>query len=362
MKILFIDAFTGFGGAQRFNASLLEEFTRLSHTTCVVCRKKAQFRTLYSGKTYTLPFLGDLDIFSFIGLLFIMLREKPDIIHTHSHHDHWLGAMAARILRIPVIHTRHVAFPMKPTLLRRIMYSLLTDCICAVSEYTKKMLLDTFSSVKKFDTAKVVTVPCVFVTRKTPTQGIFRRDLQCGDKKIINYIARIVEGKGHLYFIDAIQRITAKRKDYIGVIVGDGPLRSTIEAYCNEKNMKEHIRFAGFRNDMENVYADSYLTVIASESESLSFTAMDSLYHGVPVVASNVGGIPEVVTHGKTGLLFPVGSVDALAASLESLLNSDEPYATMKKNCHDYRSALDSAPHSAHSFIEVYKKVQRRKA
>lgn len=360
MKILFIDAFTGFGGAQRFNASLLQEFTRVGHTTIVVCRKKALFRSLYSGKTYTLPFLGDLDIFSFIGLFFIIVRERPDIVHTHSHHDHWLGAVVARLLRIPVVHTRHVAFPMKPTVIRKIMYISWADCVCAVSEYTRQMFMKTFSNVKRFNPESVITVPCYYVTKRTPDKGRFSKEVTAGNKKIINYIARIVEGKGHFYFIDALQRVVQQHTDIVGVIVGDGPLRSAVEAYCKEKNMSAHICFTGFRSDVENVYADSYLTVIASEAESLSFTAMDSLYHGVPVVASNVGGIPEVVTHEKTGLLFPVGSVDALVTAIETLLDSKELYESMKKNCIDYHNAIETAPHSALTFLEIYGRLQRR--
>ncbi len=361
MKILFIDAFHGFGGAQVFNASLLREFQNFGHTTVLICRKKSRLLTMYSGKYFTLPFLGDLDIFSFIGIVVILVREKPDIVHTHSHHDHWLGALAARLCHIPVVHTRHVAFSIKLTLIARVMFDKCADRIITVSNYTKTKLLETFSHLSSFDVSKVVTVPCIQVTKRTPVIGKFRKDIECGEKKIINYIARMVPGKGHCYFIDALECVCHTHTDIVAVFVGDGPMYEEIQHMVHDKKLTNYIRFAGFRNDMENIYADSYLSVIASENESLSFTAMDSLYHGIPVIASDVGGIPEVVTSHENGILFPVGDSKKLAQIIDTLLTQESFYLELKEKCNRYREKIDSEPHSAQKFIIEYEKIIGRK-
>jgi len=336
----------------------MDDLKTKGHSIVLIGKYRCKLLCEYSGKKYSLPFLGDADLITLFSILFILIYERPDVIHTHSHHDHWLGGLAAKILNIPVVHTRHVAYSMKPTLLRRIMFSSLADVIITVSEYTRQQLLNTFKTIRSFDNSKVITVPSYSVTKQKAVQGLLRHEIMCPSKKIIACIGRFVEGKGQSYLIDILPELIKKHSDVCVVFAGDGPLKDDLEYRCRKEGLP--VYFLGFRSDLQTIFADSYLSVVPSDFESLSFAAMDSLYHTVPVVASDVGGIPEVVENGKTGILFPSGDKKEFITAIDTLLTDTQLYDRMKKACSIVKRKIDEADGN-NAVIAVYKKALEKK-
>jgi glycosyltransferase involved in cell wall biosynthesis len=108
------------------------------------------------------------------------------------------------------------------------------------------------------------------------------------------------------------------------VLVGDGPLRSALEALVEQLGLRDRVTFLGDRHDIPAVLAALDISVSSSSSESLSNVIMESMAAGIPVVASNVGGNPELVENGKTGFLFCSGDEEQFAAALETLVAQPE--------------------------------------
>ena len=107
-------------------------------------------------------------------------------------------------------------------------------------------------------------------------------------------------------------------------LVGDGPERKRIHGLVQTFGLDDCVQFLGERTDLPNVLRDADLFLLPSESESFGLAALEAMSCGVPVIASRVGGVPEVVVDGETGLLAPVGDVAAMAAHVVRLL-ADAP-------------------------------------
>ena len=114
-----------------------------------------------------------------------------------------------------------------------------------------------------------------------------------------------------------------RTRDAVLVLVGDGPDRAPVEALSGALGVRDSVAFAGERRSLGDLFAHADLFLLPSEQESFGLAALESLASGVPVVASEVGGVPEVVTHGETGWLVPAGNPRAMAAAVLSLL--DDP-------------------------------------
>lgn len=113
------------------------------------------------------------------------------------------------------------------------------------------------------------------------------------------------------------------------VLLGDGPERPAVEAFIAALKLTAHVRFLGERPDVAPMLQQSTVFLLPSQVESFGLAALEAMSCGVPVVASAVGGLPEVVEHGKTGFLHPVGDVDAMASSALRLLEDEALHHAM---------------------------------
>jgi L-malate glycosyltransferase len=137
----------------------------------------------------------------------------------------------------------------------------------------------------------------------------------------IGMIARMnARSKNHAIFLRAAARIVSKFSNVEFLLVGDGPLRPELEALARELGIADRVSFLGDRKDIPEVFASMDISVVPSASESLSNAVIESMAAGVPVVATNVGGTPEVISDGETGLLVPPDREDELANVIERFI------------------------------------------
>lgn len=141
----------------------------------------------------------------------------------------------------------------------------------------------------------------------------------------IGMIARMNDPvKNHPAFLQAAAQLTRKFPNLEFLLVGDGPLRSSLEKMSAELGLGDHVIFAGERHDIPAMLASMDVSVLISGSESLSNVILESMAAGVPVVATNVGGNPELITHGKTGFLVPPGNEAAFVEAVAPLIASPD--------------------------------------
>lgn len=143
------------------------------------------------------------------------------------------------------------------------------------------------------------------------------------DKKVLICPARLVPVKGHRHLLDALAMLKQVRDDWVCWFLGDGPLRDELMHQCRSLNLEEHVLFMGSRSDVPSLLKLAHLFVLPSLQDNLPFSVMEAQIAGKAVVVSDAGGIPEMVSHGKTGLISPAGQSEPMYRNLRRVLEDD---------------------------------------
>jgi glycosyltransferase involved in cell wall biosynthesis len=155
------------------------------------------------------------------------------------------------------------------------------------------------------------------------SRGKVRLEFEIGHGiPVLTSVANMRPAKGHEILLDAARRLAGKGHEFSLWLVGDGDLRESIETQVQAMGLSGYVQILGFRNDIAEILADSDIFVLASHWEGLPGSIMEAMASGLPVVATHVGGIPELVLEGSTGFLVPPSDPPALASALDELLRS----------------------------------------
>jgi glycosyltransferase involved in cell wall biosynthesis len=282
------------------------------------------------------------DIIAFWKLLRLIRREKPDIVDTHQSKAGALGRLAALLAGTKVIiHTFHGHvfydfFGKAKTNLFVLIERLLTRCsslLVAVSDTVRKELL----AFKICSPEKVVTVPPGLELDKYLSidgfHGKLRKELGLNEREIlVANVSRLVPGKGHGYLFQSIKLLADSAPEAHFVIAGDGELRGELGESVRRMSLDDRVHFLGFRNDMENIYADSDIIVFPSLAEGLPLAIVEALASERPVVTTDVGGISELVGDGECGFVVPPKDPKALAQALLKLIRDENLRRTFGEN------------------------------
>lgn len=279
-------------------------------------------------------------------LYWLMRKERPHIVHTHTAKAGFLGRLAARLSGVPVVvhtfhgHVLHGYYgPVKNQVLRRVEQSLAwaTDRLVTVSEQVKNDLI----SYGVAQAEKISVVPLGFdldpFLNSQAQQGEFRREMSLSQEhKLIGIVGRIFPIKNHALFLDAAAMIAARDSVARFVIVGDGVLRQRLENQARELGIGDRVLFTGWRRDLPRIYRDLNLLVVSSDNEGTPVSAIEAMAAGCPVVATRVGGLPDLIDDHKTGRLVPPRDADALASAVLDLLQSPHTARELGRNAQEF--------------------------
>jgi glycosyltransferase involved in cell wall biosynthesis len=250
-----------------------------------------------------------------------LLKElRPDLVSTHSSKAGWLGRLAARQLRIPVIFTAHGwAFTEGVPRSQRTMYALaerlmspLTDHIITVSEYDRSLALDHRIAPPKKITCIHNGVPDLLGPGAMAPQ-------QKPQPVRIVMLGRFAAQKDHASLLHALAGLQDQpwRLD----LAGDGPDQARVEALAAELGLVYRVRFLGHHDDIVGLLRQSDILALISRWEGLPYSVLEAMSFGLPVVASDVGGVREAVIDGETGILVLRDDVAALRSALRELIS-----------------------------------------
>jgi glycosyltransferase involved in cell wall biosynthesis len=271
-----------------------------------------------------------------IKLFFLFRDRRPHIVHTHTAKAGTVGRVAARLAGVPIVvhtfhgHVFHSYFgPRKTRLFIKIERALarFTDRIIAISPAQYQDIVHTYRIAPS---ERVVTIPLgldlqPFCTARQAYSGQFRSSLGISsDTMLVGFVGRLTGVKDPSLFIEAASRVVGQMPATRFVFVGDGELRPTLEQEVKALGLTRQILFAGWQTVMPVVYADLDLLVLSSLNEGTPVTVIEALAAGTPVVATAVGGVPDVIVDQKTGVLVPSGDVEALAQAVVRLLRDRE--------------------------------------
>jgi glycosyltransferase involved in cell wall biosynthesis len=269
------------------------------------------------------PHLGPSDLVASLQLFRLFREWKPDVVHTHTAKAGAVGRAAARAAGVPVVvHTFHghvlrgYFSPPAEAFFRAVERWLgrLTDRIVTLSPALKADL----ESMGIAPAEKITVVPLgmnlapFFECRARRSELRAELGLR-GDEPLIGTVGRLVPIKNQRVFLDAARSMVDSGSPARFIVVGDGELRGTLQEYAAALGLAERVRFLGWKKDMAPVYAALDLFSLTSDNEGTPVAAIEAMAAGAPVVATAVGGVPDVVREGETGRLVPPGDATALA-------------------------------------------------
>ena len=274
-------------------------------------------------------------------------RNDYDIVHTHSTEAGIVGRLAARIAGVPnVVHTVHgVPFASdRNSVLNRFVLA----CERTVAPWTDvivtnaDVISDEYLERGIGNAGQYQTVYSgIDVDRFSNAEPA--GDLP-GERPRIVMIGRMADGKGFDVLLEAIERL--RDQDVSVILVGDGPIRDEIESDIDRRMLGDRVFALGFREDVPSILAASDLFVLPSFREGTPRVITEAMAAGLPIVATDIAGIPEQVAHGENGYLVPPGDATELADRIERLHGND-----------DRRSSFGTASRSRVSRFEEGKMV-----
>ncbi len=293
---------------------------------------------------------GPLDPRALIALVRLIRRERVNLVHTHSSTDAWLAGTAARLCRVPVVRTRHVSIAIRRGL--NPVYRWLADRVITSGEAIRRLVVEVGVPPER-----VIAIPAgvnleafPFGARAPETA----RELGLGHP-VIGSVAMFRGSKGHPQLLQAFAMVREKRPGATLLLVGDGIRRNWVEQLAREAKLSDAVVFTGFRPDVPALLATMDCFAQAStRTEGVPQALLQAFATGVPVVASRIGGIPEVVAHGETGLLVESESVEGLAAGIERVLDDPEGAGQRARAARALVEARFSHIHAIDRLLQVY--------
>ncbi len=296
----------------------------------------------------------------------LIKKEKIHIVQTTLFYADFLGTITAKLAGVPVsvswetISHYHSFYKPKYRGLAYRIAMALADKIIAVSDDVKKSILE----LRKIRPAKIETIPYGVDMRR------FRKELQTekraelGLKKddlIIGVVARLDYIKGHIYLIDALPKIKNSYKNVKCVIVGDGESRQKLEERCEKLKLVSDVKFLGFRSDVADILQIFDVFVLPSLSEGLPNVILEAMACSVPVVATAVGGIPEVITDNWNGKLVPPKDSEAIARAISEVFSQNGERKKFTQNAWNLVKEKYSLQRQMKQFDSLYSELLIKK-
>jgi L-malate glycosyltransferase len=316
--------------------------------------------------------VGDIETFSPGGSLFLMrswaarialarhLRtERVAVAHAFDFYANMMLVPAARMARVPVVIGSHRQ-------LGDLMTPLQFRAQAVILRWCDKVICNSLAaanSLRKagFKATKLEVIPNGLPERSFQTvlpaipraPGVLR----------VGMVSRMNDpGKNHDVFLCAAAQLATRHPGLRFVLAGDGPLREGLEALAHALQLDGRVDFLGEARNVPAVFASLDISVLPSRSESLSNVILESMAAGVPVVATDVGGNPELIREGLDGLLVPLGDTNALAAAIEKLVTNPELRARLGRQARESVLKEYRVEEIRDQYQNVYRSLLARKA
>lgn len=347
-----------FGGSGVIATELAKGLANMGHNIHIMSyARPARLDSLRTDITFHEVDLSSYPLFEYppydLALANMMVNiikfEKLDILHVHYAIPHATSAyLAKQILKeqdihIPVITTLHgtdiTLIGRDPSYKEIVDFSInKSDGVTAVSEYLKK---ETYST---FDVKKNIEVIPNFIDLdrfKRSNKGHFKKAICPDGEKVITHVSNFREVKRVPDVVLTFHQIIKNGVDAKLLLVGDGPDRQKAEQTCRDLKFCDKVRFLGKQEQVEEVLSISDLFLIPSGSETFGLAALEAMSCGVPVISSNIGGLPEVNVHGETGFLCELGDVECMGKHALEILKNEKLHKKMSANARKHAETFE---------------------
>ncbi len=299
-------------------------------------------------------------------------RSAPDLVHTQLEFSNILGSIAARRLDIPTIATIHTLDRPRPWSGRAAHFRLMAwtlkhraDRVVAVSESARIHVLGRAGLGAKHTTTIHNGIDLTDYSSVGPDRrGRLREqwDIEPG-APVVTTVAVLRPEKGVADMLDALPRLIERRPDLVYVVIGDGPARSALEQRTVDLGLRSSVRFVGHSSDVAGALSAADYFVLPSHTEALPTVVIEAMASGLPIIATAVGGVPEMIESGSTGVLVEPHNPGHLADALARLLSSPRQASAMGRAARRAAAKRFDIERQAARLADEYRVlVARRKA
>jgi len=286
----------------------------------------------------------------------VINKVRPDIVHSHLLDSNFYSALACWISSVPHICTEHGDVSLKQTAVSKIKYGMISLCsglVICVSEAVRESAARVCLNKSKL---KTIYNGIHFLEK---TCSSFRAEFNIPDDAVlIGNVGNLYPVKGQKYLIRTFAAIYSSFPQAFLVLVGRGGEENNLRQLVRDLNIpRDRVLFTGFRNDIENVLNAFDLYVQPSLSEGHPLAVLEAMSLGIPVIASAVGGIPELFERERYGTLVAPGSCDALHAALLAYVRHPPPFHEKGASARDHVKETFSIGQMAGRYIGLYEQI-----
>lgn len=336
IRIIYVDDVFDFGGGEKHLLSLIDSLDSSRYEISVACREGSLLSENVNSRGLKVVCIKFRNKFDALGLFLFyrtLVKNRYDIVHLQDNRSHWIGAIAAKMARVPIliatVHMVNILRREDPSdftvFLLKIadrIWSSMVDSIITVSESNRVALIEEKISDKKikviYNGVEPITPDPVKVETLKKECGIG------GDDIVIGTVSRLSPQKGLEYLVAAAYELINNGKNVCFVIVGDGPDSKKLALQVEKLNINNRIKFLGFKHNPMDYMAFFDIFVLPSIYEGLPIAIIEAISLSIPVIASNVAGVPELVYNAKNGFLVTPKDVEGLVVAIEKLVSEKD--------------------------------------
>lgn len=338
-----------FGGSGVVATELAKVLARKGHKIHVLSyAQPARLETLETNITYHEVSINSYPLFNYppyaLALASQMVNlieyESLDLLHVHYALPHATSAylakqiMAERGITVPIVTTLHgtdiTLVGRDPSYKHVVEFSIdKSDGVTAVSEYLKR---ETYSNFEIKQDIEVIPNFIDLDRFKKSNKSHFKKAICPNDEKVVVHVSNFRKVKRVPEVVTVFSKILEKGIGAKLLLVGDGPDRQRAEQQCRDLGICEHTRFLGKLEEVEDVLSIADLFLIPSGSETFGLAALEAMSCSVPVISSNIGGLPEVNVEGETGYLCDLDDTDCMARHAVNILSDDKLHSRLSAN------------------------------
>ena len=327
MRILHTESSMGMGGQEYRILLEAQGMQKRGHVVFVAAPLDSQLAVLaqQGGLQVKTTASGNRGWITLIPSYLRMIKRcEIDVVNTHGSLDSWTASIAGRISsrRPVIIRTRHKSTPVSPSLRHRLLYGKLPHVVTTTGEAVRQELI----TRNKLRHSRVISIPTGVDLERFQPQApdvALRTSLGLGSQgPLVGAVTFLRPEKGMEVFIEAIRLLKETIPTVECLIIGDGEEKFTLSARIRELGFEDCVHMMGFRQDIPALLTLLDVVVIPSLEEGIPQSLTQALAMERPVVASAVGGVPEVVRDGVTGLLVPPRNPALLSEKIAFILNN----------------------------------------
>ena len=361
IKVLEVINSLKIGGAELLLRNFVIEAKKNNQYTVDVCTlyatndaKNIEEIKKKNVRIWTLDLKNKYNIFSVIKIRNIIQREKYDIIHVHLFPASAIVALSSLFLKKSIVYlfTIHSTFNRRRSIkifkiIDGLIYHRYVKIIC-ISKQVQNSLIKWVPKIKE----KIEIIPNgIPMNSKSNDNPLMK-------KYDVLFVGRLVQQKGIIFLLEAVSILQKKYKKIIRVaVVGDGPLKKELIKVCEELKIKDSVEFLGFQRDVDQIMRSSRILVLPSRWEGFGLVLLEAMKNKLPIIATNVGGIPEIITDGHEGILVPKENPKILANSINRLLENSKLRNQFIQNAYKKVQNHYSIEKYTHNMFNLYSKM-----